>query len=896
MKTLLSAVVAATLALVVLEAGAEQAAGERQVALRIESTSLADALDAWAQQSGYQIFVQWGATRNLTAPTLKGTFTAQAALEQLLEGTSLTYVWISQKAVSIRRKVPQTVPAALERTGLEGTQALPVAKFSGDASGISPSTSALGGDSQRPELKGTPLDERVRQQLEEIIVTGTHIRGVSANASPTLVFGRDEIDLSGAGSVQEFSRRLPQNLADVSEGTMGGLVGVSQTQNAVSGGGINLRGLGSDATLVLMNGRRLAPGNHLANFVDVSLIPLTALDRVEIVPDGASAIYGSDAVGGVVNFILRQDFEGAETRARYATVNSGGRSELTVGQTFGLAGSVGSLLASYEFSEYAALNAADRSFSQGALQPFTLLPDQERHAGILNARYDISPSSGLFFDGTFAHRKTHFDTSNQFFSHRTSADIDAFSVAAGADATFESDSRLTASYSFSSSRTNLQTEDLQLSLLASNHRSTAETSTIDLGLDGTLGKLFAGPVRYAVGAQHRRESLRHINFLAGSDIDPSREIIAGYGELRFPLIGPLGGSSADRLQLTLADRYEEYDDFGSTNNPHIGVRWQAVPSLAVRGTYGTSFTAPLLNDLNPALEFAVPVPNEDPRTGGVTNILLVAGGNSSLRPQEATSWTTGLDWTPDFIPSLQVSLTYFRIDFDNRITNPSAEIDTFGALQDEDRLGPEIIQRNPPASLVQRFASDPAFVNPLEIDLSTIGVLVDSRVQNLSEVKTKGVDLSLSSDVNTRFGTIAFGLTSTYLLSFDTKFSSGSPSVETRNTAYNPVDLRARAQSTLTRGALTVGVFANYVDSYTDVRGATPVPISSWTTFDLTAGLSFRNDSDGLLRGAYASISITNVADRDPPFVNNTFVPVYFDGTNASALGRFYSLQLGKQF
>ena len=105
-------------------------------------------------------------------------------------------------------------------------------------------------------------------------------------------------------------RHLPQNLsAGVGQQNFG--VPGSGQDITQYGAGINLRGLGQRATLVLINGRRVAPSDT-GSFVDVSMIPITAIERVEVVTDGASAIYGSDAVGGVVNFILRDDFRGIE--------------------------------------------------------------------------------------------------------------------------------------------------------------------------------------------------------------------------------------------------------------------------------------------------------------------------------------------------------------------------------------------------------------------------------------------------------------------------------------------------------------------------------------------------------------------------------------------------------
>ena len=114
---------------------------------------------------------------------------------------------------------------------------------------------------------------------------------------------------------------------------------------------INLRGLGEGSTLVLVNGNRIAAAPaEFGTFTDVSTIPFSAIERVEVLTDGASAVYGSDAVGGVVNFILRKDYRGAESTVRYENSSSGGHRKV-VEQTLGLNWDTGSLTASANFSQ-----------------------------------------------------------------------------------------------------------------------------------------------------------------------------------------------------------------------------------------------------------------------------------------------------------------------------------------------------------------------------------------------------------------------------------------------------------------------------------------------------------------------------------------------------------------
>lgn len=107
MKKLLPAVIAATLTLAAIEVGAQATAGKRQVAFSIESNTLANALDKWAMQAGFQIVSpNWDIAKQIAAPAVVGTFSAQSALERLLDGTPLTFYWLNDRAVAIRTRAP----------------------------------------------------------------------------------------------------------------------------------------------------------------------------------------------------------------------------------------------------------------------------------------------------------------------------------------------------------------------------------------------------------------------------------------------------------------------------------------------------------------------------------------------------------------------------------------------------------------------------------------------------------------------------------------------------------------------------------------------------------------------------------------------------------------------
>ena len=149
--------------------------------------------------------------------------------------------------------------------------------------------------------------------IEEITVvgTGTSIRGVAPVGANVISIEHEDLLNTTSVDTASFIRDLPQGsgLAVQEVQNTGGNVGFAQ--------GINLRGLGNNATLVLIDGHRLVGQGVTLQFADPNQLPISAIERVEVVTDAASAVYGSDAIAGVVNFILRDDFEGLEINARY---------------------------------------------------------------------------------------------------------------------------------------------------------------------------------------------------------------------------------------------------------------------------------------------------------------------------------------------------------------------------------------------------------------------------------------------------------------------------------------------------------------------------------------------------------------------------------------------------
>jgi len=178
----------------------------------------------------------------------------------------------------------------------------------------------------------TDNDEDTRE-LDKVVIVGSQIVGSDvAGALPVTVLNVDDIDVTGAGSGDELLRAIPQ-VGDIifSEAEF---TGVNGARGDI--GSINLRGIGTGNTLVLLNGRRLVlhPGTQVEDFVPVNTVnsqslPVTGIQRLEVLRDGAAAIYGTDAVAGVINTITQDDFEGLEASLRYGGSENTDLRELT---------------------------------------------------------------------------------------------------------------------------------------------------------------------------------------------------------------------------------------------------------------------------------------------------------------------------------------------------------------------------------------------------------------------------------------------------------------------------------------------------------------------------------------------------------------------------------------
>lgn len=427
-------------------------------------------------------------------------------------------------------------------------------------------------------------------------------------------------------------------------------------------------------------------------------------------------------------------------------------------------------------------------------------------------------------------------------------------------------------------------------------QSRDQVYSANLQADGSIWTLPAGALKLAVGLQARRETLLRsgTNFLftvaptpqAGTDL--ARTVTAAFAEIRAPIFGDSNAIPGFRkLELSLAGRVEHYSDAGTTSNPKVGVLWQPTADVSLRSTYGTSFRAPALREIaDPALNSESLLPLGTTRLRSI----LLNGGNPTLRPETAETWTAGVDFRPARWPGLDLSLTGFDIRFSERIGQPVLA-NLVGALTDP-TLASFVTRVSPGTSpadlaLVNAILASPAAARIAGLfPASAYGAVVDNRYVNTTTLHVQGFDIAGAYAFDVGGDRVSITGNGTYLSDYDQQITPTSAVVNDVGIAGFPVRFRGRAMAEWTRGRLTAGLAFNYSSAYRDPFG---VKIADQPTFD--AQLRLAPAQSGIAKGLAIALNIRNLFDRTPPFYNN-IAGVAYDPTNAEPIGRFVSVLL----
>ena len=301
-------------------------------------------LTLFAKQADLTLVFPFDEVRKRTAQKLEGEYDLEEAIQILLSGTGLTATFSNQVVLNI-------VPDA--KAGPEGNE-MNVKNKAGLGAFLA-AVFSVGANAQDAVENNATAEDRA---LDEILVTGSRIKRKDIESvGPATVINEMDISNLGITNAELLLQRLPSSA---------GFAGNSNAAYWVSGGWgtaqVNLRGLGGNRTLVLVNGRRVVAGGSGANdSVDLNMIPLSIVSRVEVLKDGASAVYGADAVAGVVNFITKDSFEGVQLDTKYGVSSYGDGEELSIGLTWGVSSDKGSLMFDARYQDNRAAPLIDRA-------------------------------------------------------------------------------------------------------------------------------------------------------------------------------------------------------------------------------------------------------------------------------------------------------------------------------------------------------------------------------------------------------------------------------------------------------------------------------------------------------------------------------------------------------
>ena len=485
----------------------------------IPEQNLSAALIEFSRQSDVTVIAPTSMTEGLKSAPVNGQHTPEDAIQILLSNASLDM-----------------------RTRNDGVIILSQADASTSLGEETPSAPfRVAQVDQEDDVRRIDRRDDEQDSLDVIVVTGTNIRGIAPESSPIRTFDREDIQISGAATAQDFIQTLPQNFSGGAS-EFGSSPGNQQAgSNIANGSSVNLRGLGSGSTLVLLNGRRVAPSSDIGGFVDISMIPASAIERVEVLTDGASSIYGADAVAGVTNFVLRDDFDGIEASFKYGTATEGGINDYRGSVTGGKNWSTGNGLLVYEYYKRDNLDNSDRSFSDNFLSPNDLLPRQERHSVIGTITQQLAPNLTLGGDVLYSNRDslelgTALTGSATGRLSEFSIDSENLNLGASLNWNIAGDFYVDIAGTYSEVTTDVERSRGGVLDLTSNTNS--DLLSIESIVSGTILELPAGPAKLALGGHFRHETFLNSSDTRGVTRDGTRDVYAVFGEAFIPVFGP----------------------------------------------------------------------------------------------------------------------------------------------------------------------------------------------------------------------------------------------------------------------------------------------------------------------------------------------------------------------
>lgn len=478
---------------------------------------------------------------------------------------------------------------------------------------------------------------------------------------------------------------------------------------------VQLKGLSPDQVLVLVNGKRRHSGAFInlggtigrgSAPTDLNAIPVSAISRIEVLREGASARYGSDAIAGVVNIILKSDPKTGEAGIRYGIYDKGdGEQKQSYVSGGTRLGDYGYAIFSGEWQDNQATNRAgldlrDPNATTYGQRTFRFGdPKSDEVKAAFNAGFDLSDSVELYGFSTYSHRNAETagfyrlsNASNNVpalfpngYLPLIRGQLDDFSAVAGlrgeaADWRYD----VSANYGLNQYDVNTRTINVDLykdtgatpnSFHNGKLKNSQSVFNIDLSKEYDISA-FASPLNIAFGAQYLNQQYQikagdpgsyyksgssGLSGFRQADAGKwTRDSYAGYLDLETDITQKLSASSAYR--------YEKYDDFGDTNNASLSLRYKLLPQVAVRGSVSTGFRAPSLAQQYFTQTSSQLVNGQFVEAGTFPSSSQVAQllGAEDLKAEKSKNYSLGFVFTPT--SNLYVTLDAYQIDIDDRIS------------------------------------------------------------------------------------------------------------------------------------------------------------------------------------------------------------------------------------
>jgi outer membrane receptor protein involved in Fe transport len=854
--------------------GASPARAQQQLSIDIPAQSAAEAITNLGQQTGTQILFDHALLSRIRSHPVHGTMSVRAALAAMLKGSNFEVATSASGALIVRpRGELGNAPASAPRPATDPQ-----------------STSSLG------EGDGSSADA--------ITVTGSRIRSAPV-ASPMIEISQAEILKAGQSNLGEAMRALPQNFSGgQNPGVAPGTVGVSN-QNITGGSSPNLRGLGSDATLTLLNGHRLSYGSFI-QAVDISAIPLAAVDRIEVIPDGASAIYGSDAVAGVVNVVLKRDYDGLATSARFGAATSGGDEEQEYGFVAGKRWSSGGVLLAYDFLKGTEISARDRPYTGYMIGTNTLWPARKNHSVLLTAHQQISSFITLSLDANYNHRNQTSLIQTAVGAGYLNAPVSTtLSIAPSIKFDIIPNWNVTVSGLYGSDRTHFDQSTYSGGSVSSRALGCYcnVIKSAEISAEGKLLNLPAGHLRLATGGGYRYNSYDQYSATTGaSSASGSTDSFYAFGELYVPLVSPeqsIGGLY--RSSINAAVRYEKYPGRAEVVTPKIGGIYSPTPDFDLKASWGKSFkVATLLQQYQNQGLYLYPASllGGTQFPAGSTTILSL-GGNPNLKPERANSWSVTLAAHPAPVPALRIEATYFDVRYKNRIVQPIATVNLYHALSDPTFYDYVTFWpgANEQADLIASTGRPLINYVGAPYDPANVAAIVFNNYVNSSRQHIHGFDVTANYGFSLgSSGDLSLQANGSWLHSSE-QIKSSAPVDQLAGVIFNPPKFKARGSIGWVKGQFTLTGYLNYTGALSDTRDATVLRVHPQASIDLSALYSVGAGS--VIGGLDIALTVSNILNSRPPYASPSGGESYYvsyDSTNYSPVGRFVSLSLSKRW